>query len=241
MPWDFAILVLLLGVILPWRAAVRMRHLLSLPATTSQQRLLIYASTMLFQWLVSAAALWRAFARGFSARGLGLALDEPVSTLAVALPACALMAASQYYGLRRLARLPPDQRGFADLLARKMLPQNSREVLVFVVLAATVSICEEFLYRGILLAALERIGLATVFAVLVSTALFALGHLYQGAKGIISTFLLGLAFCVLRITMDSLVPCMAVHFAIDLVAGLAAPRILAVQVESIAAAAGSAQ
>jgi hypothetical protein len=55
MPWDFAILVLLLGVILPWRAAVRMRQLLSLPATTSQQRLLIYASTMLFQWLVSAA------------------------------------------------------------------------------------------------------------------------------------------------------------------------------------------
>ena len=236
MPWDFAILVLLLGVVVPWRAAVRMRQLLSLPATTSRQRLLIYASTMAFQWLVSGVALGRAFVHGFPPQALGLALDDPAFTLALVLPVCALMAISQLYGLRRLARLPPDQRGFADLLARKMLPQNSKEALVFVALAATVSICEEFLYRGILLAALERMGLAMVFAVLVSTALFALGHLYQGPKGMIGTFVLGLAFCVLRITTGSLAPCVAVHFAIDLVAGLAAPRLLAARGESVTAA-----
>ena len=234
MPWEFTILVLLLGVVVPWRAAVRMRQLLSLPATTSRQRLLIYASTMAFQWLVSGVALGRAFVHGFTPQALGLALQAPAFTFALVLPLCALMAASQFYGLRRLARLPPGERGFAEPLARRMLPQNSKEALVFVALAATVSVCEEFLYRGILLAALERMGLAMIFAVLISTALFALGHLYQGPKGMIGTFVLGFAFCVLRITTGSLVPCVAIHFAIDVVAGLAAPHLLAPGAESAA-------
>ena len=263
MPWDFALIVLLLGVLVPWRSAVRMRQLLRLPATTSQQRLMIYAGTIAAQWLVAGVALWRALARGIPARALGLALDRPAPTLAVAVPLCGMMAALQIYGLRRLAHLPAGQQGFAGVLARKLMPQNFIESLAFMALAATVGVCEEFLYRGFLLAALVRaatpaaasiagaagvasagaLGSATapgaaafapgsastvviIFAVVISTLLFAIGHLYQGARGVISTFFLGLLFCGLRVATGSLVPGAALHFGIDLVAGLAAPRLL---------------
>ncbi|HEV1995764.1 MAG TPA: hypothetical protein VGR03_15640 [Candidatus Acidoferrum sp.] len=107
MPWDFALLVLLLGVVVPWRSVVRMRQLLRLPATTSEQRLVLYAGTMAAQWLIAGVALWRALSHGIAPRALGLALHHPASTLAIAVPLCGMMAALQIYGLRRLARLPP--------------------------------------------------------------------------------------------------------------------------------------
>ncbi|HEV1995766.1 MAG TPA: CPBP family intramembrane glutamic endopeptidase [Candidatus Acidoferrum sp.] len=246
MPWDFALLVLLLGVVVPWRSAVRMRQLLRLPATTSQQRLILYAGTMAAQWLLAGFALWRALAHGIAPRALGLALDYPASTLAITVPLCGMMAALQIYGLRRLARLPAGQQGYAGVLARKLMPQNPLEALAFVALAATVAVCEEFLYRGFLLAAFagaigagaagaggDTLGAAAqaasgtlILAGALSTLLFALGHLYQGVRGVVSTFVLGLVFCALRIATGSLVPCVAIHFGVDLVAGLAAPRLL---------------
>ncbi|HEV1995765.1 MAG TPA: hypothetical protein VGR03_15645 [Candidatus Acidoferrum sp.] len=107
MPWYFALIVLLLGIVIPWRSLVRMRQLLRLPATTSGQRLILYAGTMAAQWLLAGVALWRALAHGIAPRALGLALDYPASTLAIVVPLCGMMAALQIYGLRRLARLPP--------------------------------------------------------------------------------------------------------------------------------------
>jgi membrane protease YdiL (CAAX protease family) len=214
-------------VFVPWRSLVRMRQLLRTPATTSEQRLFLYASTMAGQWLVAGVALWRALAHGITPRALGLVLDRPIPTLAIAVPLCGMMAALQIYGLRRLALLPAEQQGYAAVLARKLMPQNSVESLAFAALAATVAVCEEFLYRGFLFAALQSALGEVTLAVLASTLLFALGHLYQGARGVASTFFLGLLFCALRITTGSLVPCVAVHFGVDLVAGLAAPRLLA--------------
>lgn len=226
MPWDFIILLLLLGIVLPWRSTVRMRQLLRVPATSSQQRLILYAGTIAAQWFLAGVALWRALAHGIPFSALALAFDNPAPTLAAAAALTAVMVALQIYGLRRLARLPADQQGYAGVLARKLLPQNSVESLVFVALAATAAVCEEFLYRGFLLAILNDALGAIALAALASTLLFALGHLYQGVRGIVSTFFLGLLFCALRITTGSLIACAAIHFGVDLVAGLAAPRLL---------------
>ena len=226
MPWDFAVLLLILGVAVPWRSTVRMRQLMQSPATTSERRLTIYAGTIAFQWLAAGVALWRALARGISPRALGLALDNPLRTLAIAAGLCAFLAATQLYGLRQLAGLPPSEQGFAGVLARKLLPRNFVEVLAFIALVATVSVCEEFLYRGFLFAVIGRVSGSVVAAALVSTAFFSLGHLYQGVKGLTSTFVLGVVFCALRIFTGSLIPCVAVHFCVDLVAGLSAPRML---------------
>jgi membrane protease YdiL (CAAX protease family) len=57
-------------------------------------------------------------------------------------------------------------------------------------------------------------------------ALFGIGHLYQGRRGMTSTFLLGVILASARAWTGSLVPGFAAHFAVDLIAGLVAPRAL---------------
>src|SRR5260370_1482665 len=62
-PWDFILILIVLGVLVPWRGAVRVRRLLAQPALTSSQRLFLYASTITFQWFIVAVVYWRSAPR----------------------------------------------------------------------------------------------------------------------------------------------------------------------------------
>jgi membrane protease YdiL (CAAX protease family) len=111
-------------------------------------------------------------------------------------------------------------------LAERILPQNNRELLPFLALAVTAGLCEEFLYRGFAMAALVGAGFSTALAVVLSSIIFGLAHLYQGRSGFAGTTLLGLLFGGARTLFGSLIPVSAWHTGVDLVAGLAGPRYL---------------
>ncbi|MBI3661968.1 MAG: CPBP family intramembrane metalloprotease [Acidobacteria bacterium] len=227
MPWDFALILFVLGVLVPWRGFVRIRELLRQPALTTAERLAVYASTIVFQWFAVTVVLWRATAHAISAARLGIALPDlalaAFATVALLLP----LLANQFYGLRRLARLPPEQQGFLGQLARKLMPQNLLESLAFIALACTVAACEELLYRGFVFTVLYAAsGGALAAAIFGSSLLFALAHLYQGRRGLFATFVVGLLLAAARAWTGSLAPCIVVHLVVDLAAGLAAPRLL---------------
>jgi len=74
MPWDILLIFFVLGVIVPWRGRARLQQLLAKPRVEPAERLSLYCSTIAFQWLAAAVAAWRAWARGFSAQQLGLAI-----------------------------------------------------------------------------------------------------------------------------------------------------------------------
>jgi membrane protease YdiL (CAAX protease family) len=93
-------------------------------------------------------------------------------------------------------------------------------------LAITAGLCEEFLYRGFAMAVLGRTGLPMGVVILLSSILFGLAHLYQGRAGFVSTMVLGILFGISRAALASLVPVMAWHVGVDLVAGIAGPRYL---------------
>jgi membrane protease YdiL (CAAX protease family) len=227
MPWDFVLILFALGVLVPWRGTVRVRQLLSRPEVYHADRLALYASTIGFQCLAVAVAAWRGYAHGFTAQHLGVAISEPPVTAATALTLSLLLVANQLLSLRRLARLPANRQGFLHHMARKIMPHDSTETLLFVALAVTVALCEEFLYRGFVFAAIQD---ATADSVLLggigSSALFALAHAYQGRRGLATTFVLGLVFAAVRTWTASLAPSIVAHLLADLVAGLAAPRLL---------------
>ena len=63
-------------------------------------------------------------------------------------------------------------------------------------------------------------------AALLSSAWFALAHLYQGRRGVITTFVVGLIFVSVRIWTGSLIPAVAAHIGIDLVVGIGMSRFL---------------
>lgn len=227
MPWDFALILLVLAVVVPWRGAAKMRQLLAKPALDTAARLSLYASTIAFQWVAVAVVIWRSRAHRLSPTLLGIALPDGALILAVTTGLSLLLVANQWLGLRRLARLPAARKGFTFQMATKVLPQNSVEALAFVALVATVALCEEFIYRGFALAVITHAaGDSLIVGAVGSSLIFAAAHAYQGRRGILLTFIVGLLFAAVRIWTGSLIPSVIAHLLTDLVAGLAAPKIL---------------
>jgi CAAX protease family protein len=226
MPWDFWLIFLVLGVILPWRGRARLRKLLASPNVGTTERLSLYASTIAFQWTMVTVVAWRAWVHGLTAAELGLVINGKWRVLLPGLLGGAALAGLQWLNLRRMGRLPAASRGLLQALTERIFPQSGLEILPFFALALTAGICEEFLYRGFAMGALLRAGLSVGEAVLISSFLFGLAHLYQGYGGAAGTMLLGGFFGIARISYHSLLPVVIWHSAVDLVAGVAGPRYL---------------
>jgi uncharacterized protein len=226
MPWDFWLIFLALGVLLPWRGRARMKTLLAMPHVSSMERLVLYASTIAFQWLAVAVVGWRVWAHGYTAAQLGLTFHNRTKLAVAAVVGAAVIATLQWLNLRRVGRIPVESRGSVQAIAERILPQSAVELLPYLALAITAGLCEEFLYRGFAMAALARAGLAAWLVVLASSVLFGLAHSYQGRGGIVMTFVVGLVLGVSRLTYNSLVPAIFWHSAVDVVAGVAGRRYL---------------
>lgn len=221
MPWDFWLIFFVLGVLLPWRGRARMKKLLAMQHVSSMERLVLYASTIAFQWLAAAIVGWRVWVRGYTTQQLGLILYDRNTLLIAGIIGAAVIATLQWLNLRRVGRIPPDSRGPLQAIAERILPQTAVDLPPYFALAITAGLCEEFLYRGFAMAALAHVGLNAGLVVLVSSILFGLAHSYQGRGGIVMTFVVGLALGASRLTYNSLVPAIFWHSAIDIVAGVA--------------------
>lgn len=227
MPWDFWVIFIVLGALLPWRGHTRLKVLLAQPATTGADRLALYASTIGFQWLMVLVTAWRAWARGLTWAEMGVVNYRGSSTvLAATIVGAAAFGGLQWLNLRSVGRRKGKAPGVMRRLAERILPQSGKELSLYLLLALTAGICEEFLYRGFTMAALTARGLPAWSVVLLSSILFGLAHAYQGRGGVLSTLIIGTVFGAARIGYDSLLPVMAWHAAFDAVAGLVGPRYL---------------
>lgn len=226
MPWDFWLVFFVLSVLLPWRGRARMKKLLAMPHFGSTDRLVLYASTIAFQWLAAALVGWRVWVHGYTAQQLGLVFHGRTRLLIAGLVGGAVIGSLQWLNLRRVGRIPVKSRGRLQAVAERVLPQSAVELLPYLALAITAGLCEEFLYRGFAMAALSSAGLKAWLVVLVSSLLFGLAHSYQGSGGMIMTFVVGLVLGVSRIKYNSLVPAILWHSAVDVVAGVAGSRYL---------------
>jgi membrane protease YdiL (CAAX protease family) len=228
-PWDFSLILVVLATLVPWRGTVRVKLLFSedLPPNA---RLSLYLSTIAYQWLLAAVVAWRAFSRGLDVFDLGLTFGDPWRTTWIALGLTALLCANQFASLRMMARVPESNRGPLYPLTRKIMPRTNTETAVFAVLACTAGLTEEFLYRGFVFVAIARVFEVSTYSMLIagilSAAWFAIGHLYQGRRGILTTFIVGMLFISVRFWSHSLIPSIAAHAGIDLIAGLYGSRIL---------------
>ena len=226
MPWDIWLIFLVLGLIVPWRGRVKMKKLLAMPHVSTVERLVLYASTIAFQWVAVALVAWRAWAHGYTAAQLGLTIHDRPRILIASIVGAAIIAALQWLNLRRAGRVPIEARGSLQAVAERILPQSTVELLPFLALAITAGLCEEFLYRGFAMAVLVHVGLQAWVIVMISSMLFGLAHSYQGRGGMVMTLLIGLILGSSRLAFDSLVPAIFWHSAVDVVAGTAGPRYL---------------
>jgi hypothetical protein len=108
---------------------------------------------------------------------------------------------------------------------RLMLPHTAEELRRFLWLSLTAGICEELLYRGFLFAYLGH-WLAPIPSLVVSSAVFGVGHLYQGVRGVLLTGLVGALLGILYLLCGSLFPSMLLHAIGDTYSGLIAQAAL---------------
>lgn len=227
-PWDFALILIFLATVIPWRGAARMKRLLAKPDLTSRDRLSLYVSTIALQWLLVALVALSCAARSVELDELGLAVPRVDRIVLVSVALTAVLCASQVLGLRGISRIPVEKRGTLYRITQKIMPRNRTESLVYSALACTAGISEEFLYRGFVMAAFVRIivnyGQPEPAAAVVSSAWFALAHVYQGRRGLITTFVVGMIFAAVVLWTGSLLPAIVAHAGIDLTIGLGASR-----------------
>jgi membrane protease YdiL (CAAX protease family) len=99
-----------------------------------------------------------------------------------------------------------------------LLPRTTKEKATFALLAVTAGVCEEILFRGFGIAYLRWLWPAaprnTVIAL--TAAAFGFAHLYQGARGVLLTGIIGAYLAWVTITTGSLLPAMVMHALLDL-------------------------
>jgi len=119
-------------------------------------------------------------------------------------------------GLRRRVDRGRELRATAGVAA--LLPRTAAERRAFTAVALTAGICEETLYRGVLLGITSSLlpGLSPGRLALVSALAFGLAHTYQGVAGMLSTAILGGCLAVLYLGSGSLLLPILYHVLVDL-------------------------
>lgn len=178
-----------------------------------------YTHIFLMEWPATLVlvAVWFVIGRDVATLGLSPSFAG-WQWLGLGLGAAAVVALliQQRVVLRSPDQLAKLRDGMGDLEA--LAPHDDREERLFMGVSLTAGICEELLYRGMLLAALTPL-LGTWGAVFAGAAVFGLGHAYQGRMGILKTGLVGLAMGALTVLSGSLFAAMAVHTVVDMTSG----------------------
>jgi membrane protease YdiL (CAAX protease family) len=89
------------------------------------------------------------------------------------------------------------------------------EFLLALLLVVIVALAEETIFRGYLILRLNAVTANPTVAVLLSAAIFSLGHGYEGSAGVVTVGVMGLFFALIYIWRNSLVAPMVMHFLQD--------------------------
>lgn len=96
-----------------------------------------------------------------------------------------------------------------------LAPRGLTESLLAFGLVAVVAMAEETIFRGYLILRLKTVTQSPAAAVLLSAALFSLGHGYEGSAGVVTVGVMGLVLGLVYMWRLSLVAPMLMHFLQD--------------------------
>ena len=203
----------------PYVGAVLHRRFETAARRYDDARRWLYRRLLLLEW--SLAALCAAavlLAPRVDAAAVGVRPPDGARGWLIAAAAVALAGAFVVLTARQVAR----SGGEAELPAGSepvvaMLPRTPVERRLFTIVAVTAGVCEELIFRGFLTALLAALlpDAPIWVCALGSAVVFGLAHLYQGAQGVISTFLVGIVLGGLYVVTGSLLAPVLVHALID--------------------------
>lgn len=175
-----------------------------------------YARTVALEWtLVALALALVAAAPGLDLGDIGVRWPR-MSAYTVVGAVGLVLGAGLLVGLRR--RVDQGVPVAAPVEVSALLPRTAAERRAFAGLAVTTGVCEEVLYRGVLLAVAVALapGLGPWRLVLVSALAFAVAHTYQGVAGMLTSVVLGGSLAVLFLGTGSLLLPVLHHVLVNL-------------------------
>jgi uncharacterized protein len=179
-------------------------------------RLSRYRRTTALEWTLLALALGLvAAAPGLDLGDLGVRWPRPSAYTAVG-GVGLVLSVGLLTSLRR--RVDRGVEVVAPAEVGALLPRTGAERRAFARLGVTAGICEETLYRGMLLAVAAGLapGLSPGRLVAVSALAFAVAHTYQGLTGMLTALVLGGSLAVLFLGSGSLLLPVAYHVLVGL-------------------------
>src|SRR5579859_4235685 len=186
------------------------------PEILALPRLQLYLSAAISQWLLAALGMVVVWVASMTLAAIGFRAISPPSFFfwTGVLAGVSLAALGLVVWLERRGCFPPEPE-----LVRALIPQTRREMFwAVLVIAPTAAFCEEFLYRGFLMAELSQRLHSVALTAALSSVAFGLAHTYQGFSGVARAALLGSLLSIPVIRLGSVFPSMASHFLIDAVA-----------------------
>ena len=216
--WHTAILLLFLGGI-SWLSAA------SAPGdgpSTTVPRPFIYATVLVFQWMLFGIAYWGLRLRRVSIgslisyrwrgwSGLGRCL-----LLAAGCWIIAFFAVAQ--GLDATGMRDPDEiRRVVEMIA----PHGAFEIAIWIVVAVTAGFVEEVVFRGYLQRQFSAWTHHHIAGCAITALVFGAGHLYQGLASAALITIAGFAISLFAYASRSLAPGMVAHAFEDLISGIA--------------------
>jgi membrane protease YdiL (CAAX protease family) len=195
------------------------RYLKKLASGKTGARLHHFRNLLIWEWLLTLGFLgsWSWSGKPWSSLLVGHA--SSIQTLLFLI--CAVLFVPVFWRQRRLILARP---AVVERLEKRLeyvkplLPHIPEERRLFWAVSATAGICEETLYRGFLTWYIA--GWTGPWpAIILSSLIFGLGHIYLGLKQVPQTFLIGLILALLSCVSGSLWPSIVLHAAIDWNAG----------------------
>lgn len=101
-----------------------------------------------------------------------------------------------------------------------ILPETKNQLLVFtLILSVSAGVCEEIIFRGYLFPLLDGY-IGTVGAVIISSVVFGLWHIYLGWNEVLRTSIMGAIFCGVYLFTGNIIIPIILHIFIDVYSGV---------------------
>jgi uncharacterized protein len=128
-----------------------------------------------------------------------------------------------YYGLGYLTGFLREEGLGAHSQTTFLTAMGATQYAMATIMVAVAAITEETAFRGYLILRLRAVLKNTPAAVLLSSAVFSLGHTYEGLAGVIGAGVFGAAASLIYLWRRSLVAPVVMHFLQDFLALVAIP------------------
>jgi hypothetical protein len=188
-------------------------------------RLWLWPGWMMMMWTLVATgvALWLFEKRAWASLGLMTPHGWRLWVASGLVLAFAIASARRVMRIARSTRRRRVRMGRPDV--ERLAPHTGSELGWWVGVSLSAGFCEEFIFRGYLIWAFQSL-LGLWGAAALSVVLFALAHAYQGARGIVSTGIVGSVLTLVVLIFGSLLPAIALHALVDIDQGLVAWLVL---------------